>query len=123
MLATNGSARYLPSLTRVLPGGGDHLFSGINLAKPGLFPLKTVPGMHHLFHLPCIQMEELEISRDRYADRRHKTVSPKLERRRWSPDRHRLGLAQSSYLIQVHLQNCLECRASLNYPGSGAARR
>jgi hypothetical protein len=67
------------------------LFSGINLAKPGLFPLKTVPGMHHLFHLPCIQMEELEISRDRYADRRHKGVSPKLERASMVPRQTQAG--------------------------------
>jgi hypothetical protein len=72
--------------------------------------------------MPCVQMKELEISRDRYADRRQKTASPKLERRQWSHDKRRLGLAQSSYLIQLHLQNCLECRAGLNYTAPGEAR-
>jgi hypothetical protein len=60
--------------------------------------------------MPCIQMKELELSRDRFAERRHKAVSPKLERREWTPGKRRMGLAQSSYLIQLHLQNCLECR-------------
>jgi hypothetical protein len=60
--------------------------------------------------MPCIQMKELEVSRDRYAERRHKAVSPKQERRTWKPGKRRLGLAQSSYLIQLHLQNCTECR-------------
>jgi hypothetical protein len=59
--------------------------------------------------MPCIQMKELEVSRDRYAERRHNTVSPKLERREPSAGKRRLGLAQSSYLIQLHLQNCTEC--------------
>jgi hypothetical protein len=60
--------------------------------------------------MPCIQMKELEISRDRYAERRSNAVSPKQERREPSPGKRRLGLAQSSYLIQLHLQNCTECR-------------
>jgi hypothetical protein len=61
--------------------------------------------------MPCIQMKELEFSRDRYAERRHKAVSPKQERRDWSPGRRTLSFAQSSYLIQSHLQTCRECQA------------
>jgi hypothetical protein len=55
-------------------------------------------------------MKELEVSRDRYAERRHKEVSPEQERRAWVPGKRRMGLAQSSYLIQLHLQTCIECR-------------
>jgi hypothetical protein len=60
--------------------------------------------------MPCMQIKELEFSRDRYAERRTKTVSTKQERREPAPGKRRLGLAQSSYLIQVHLQTCKECR-------------
>jgi hypothetical protein len=62
--------------------------------------------------MPCLQMKELEASRDRYAERRHETVSPKLERREVVQGKRRLGLAQSSYLLQLHLQNCAECLQS-----------
>jgi hypothetical protein len=64
--------------------------------------------------MPCIQMKELEVTRERYSERRHKTVFPKLERRERSPSKRTLGLAQSSYLIQLHLQNCLECRQKVS---------
>jgi hypothetical protein len=60
--------------------------------------------------MPCMEMKELEVSRDRYAERRHKTISLKKERRESTLGKRRMGFAQSSYLIQVHLQNCSECR-------------
>jgi hypothetical protein len=55
-------------------------------------------------------MKELELSRDRFAERRNKAASPNLERRQWAPGKRRMGLAQSSYLIPLHQQNCPECR-------------
>ena len=60
--------------------------------------------------MPCMEMKELEVSRDRYAERRHKTISLKQERRESTLGKRRVGFAQSSYLIQLHLQNCTECR-------------
>jgi hypothetical protein len=60
-----------------------------------------------------MQMKELEASCSRYADRRLESIQPKFERRKVSPGRLRVGQAQMAYLIQVHLQNCIECRRDL----------
>jgi hypothetical protein len=62
--------------------------------------------------MPCMEMKELEASCSRYAERRLESILPKFERRRVSPGRHRLAQAQLAYLMQVHLQNCIECRAT-----------
>lgn len=41
MLATNGSARYLPSLPRVVPGGGDHLFFRNQSSQTWIVPFQN----------------------------------------------------------------------------------
>ena len=60
--------------------------------------------------MPCMEMKELEASCSRYAERRLESIRPQFERRKVSPGRHRLAQAQLAYLMQVHLQNCIECR-------------
>ena len=63
--------------------------------------------------VPCIQMKELEASCSRYAERRWETIPLGVERRKASPQKHRFGQAQMAYIMQMHLQNCSECRGEI----------
>jgi hypothetical protein len=63
--------------------------------------------------VPCIQMKELEASCSRYAERRREMIPLSVERRKASPGKRRFGQAQMAYIIQMHLQNCSECRGAI----------
>jgi hypothetical protein len=57
----------------------------------------------------CMRMKELETSCSRFAERRLQTIPPKSERRLVSSIKRRIRLAQMSYIMQMHLNNCVEC--------------
>ena len=59
--------------------------------------------------VPCMRMKELEASRARFAERRLKAIAPKSERRVVFSIKRRIRLAQTSYLMQMHLHDCVEC--------------
>ena len=63
--------------------------------------------------MPCIQMKELEASCSRYTERRRETIALNVERRKASPGKRRFGQAQMAYIMQMHLQNCGECKGEV----------
>jgi hypothetical protein len=56
----------------------------------------------------CTEMKELQIRRDKYAERRGKMVTPTTERRAVATG-HRAVQARIAYLMLAHRQNCALC--------------
>jgi hypothetical protein len=58
----------------------------------------------------CMEMKELQIRCDKFAERRGKMVTPATERRA-VPIGHRAVQARIAYLMLAHRQNCAFCSA------------
>jgi hypothetical protein len=60
--------------------------------------------------MSCSEMKELEAGFTIYAERRQVVSLPRSERRMVSIGRDRAGHARMAYVMQMHRQNCHECR-------------